>query len=263
MTTAWNGSAGTASTNGCTGATGAIRPSSSPFSTAAATGSTMGCGTRPGRAARPHRAPTGRGTPPRPGQRYATLIAELRWRVQRVTSDYGEDGPEAEQVRAVGAALEWFAAADEAALRADGLIPRTGRATVQRGRVVSRCCPPERAIPAWRVEGAPPRLPDGDRRHRQGRQGHRRRGRRRGRPVSPRPRPPNRSPGPSRNWPRARPALALAVGAELHWLDADRYRETSRDLLIGAYQALGRHAQADIHRGAYGQPRSAVGQHLV
>ncbi|WP_033345008.1 ADP-ribosylation family protein [Catenuloplanes japonicus] len=43
-----------------------------------------------------------------------------------------------------------------------------------------------------------------------------------------------------------RPALALAVGAELHWLDRDAYRQNGLDLLLGAYRALGRDALAEI-----------------
>jgi hypothetical protein len=42
------------------------------------------------------------------------------------------------------------------------------------------------------------------------------------------------------------PAFALAVGGELHWLDRDEYCTASRDLLVGAYRALGRDALADI-----------------
>ncbi|GAA3455805.1 HPF1 family protein [Dactylosporangium matsuzakiense] len=43
-----------------------------------------------------------------------------------------------------------------------------------------------------------------------------------------------------------RPALALVVGGELHWLDADEYRAASTQLLTGAYRALGRDALAQI-----------------
>jgi hypothetical protein len=42
------------------------------------------------------------------------------------------------------------------------------------------------------------------------------------------------------------PAFALAVGGELHWLDQDEYRTASRELLVGAYRALGRDALAAI-----------------
>jgi hypothetical protein len=43
-----------------------------------------------------------------------------------------------------------------------------------------------------------------------------------------------------------RPALALVVGGELHWLDADEHRAAATELLTGAYRALGRDALADI-----------------
>ncbi len=43
-----------------------------------------------------------------------------------------------------------------------------------------------------------------------------------------------------------RPAFALTVGRELHWLDADPYRGDALDLLAGAYRALGRDALAGI-----------------
>jgi hypothetical protein len=43
-----------------------------------------------------------------------------------------------------------------------------------------------------------------------------------------------------------RPAFALVLGQELHWLDADDYRTESLDLLVGAYRALGRDALAEI-----------------
>lgn len=42
------------------------------------------------------------------------------------------------------------------------------------------------------------------------------------------------------------PALALAVGSELHWADLDHYRQVSRELLADAYRALGRDALAGI-----------------
>lgn len=36
------------------------------------------------------------------------------------------------------------------------------------------------------------------------------------------------------------------MGIELHWTDLDQYRLASRDLLTGAYRALGREALAGI-----------------
>jgi hypothetical protein len=43
-----------------------------------------------------------------------------------------------------------------------------------------------------------------------------------------------------------RPALALAVGGELHWLAADEYREVARRLRADGYRLLGRDAIAEI-----------------
>jgi hypothetical protein len=44
------------------------------------------------------------------------------------------------------------------------------------------------------------------------------------------------------------PAMALALGRELHWFDHDRYREEAGALLLAAYEALGRTAHAGILR---------------
>lgn len=44
------------------------------------------------------------------------------------------------------------------------------------------------------------------------------------------------------------PVQALALGRELHWMDQDAYRDEAGALLIWAYEALGRHALADIIR---------------
>jgi hypothetical protein len=41
-------------------------------------------------------------------------------------------------------------------------------------------------------------------------------------------------------------ALVPAVVGELHWSNLDQYRQASRDLLAGAYRALGRDALARI-----------------
>ncbi|HVI01750.1 MAG TPA: hypothetical protein VM869_23700 [Enhygromyxa sp.] len=44
------------------------------------------------------------------------------------------------------------------------------------------------------------------------------------------------------------PAMALALGRELHWFDHDRYREQAGALLLAAYEALGRTTHAGILR---------------
>ncbi|KIG17296.1 hypothetical protein DB30_03479 [Enhygromyxa salina] len=43
-----------------------------------------------------------------------------------------------------------------------------------------------------------------------------------------------------------KPAFALVLGRELHWFDADDYREVGLELMVGAYRALGRDALAEI-----------------
>jgi hypothetical protein len=43
-----------------------------------------------------------------------------------------------------------------------------------------------------------------------------------------------------------KPAFALVLGRELHWFDAEEYREVGLKLLVGAYRALGRDALAEI-----------------
>lgn len=44
------------------------------------------------------------------------------------------------------------------------------------------------------------------------------------------------------------PAMALALGRELHWVDGDEHREEAGALLVAAYEALGRTAHAGILR---------------
>jgi hypothetical protein len=44
------------------------------------------------------------------------------------------------------------------------------------------------------------------------------------------------------------PAFALTLGRELHWLDERIHQPTALELLTSAYEALGRHALADIAR---------------
>lgn len=46
----------------------------------------------------------------------------------------------------------------------------------------------------------------------------------------------------------AEPGRALAIGRELHWLDADAFRAAGSELLVDAYRALGRDALAEIAR---------------
>ena len=47
---------------------------------------------------------------------------------------------------------------------------------------------------------------------------------------------------------QGKPAFALALARELHWLDDDRYRDEAGALFLAAYAALGRSAHAGILR---------------
>lgn len=50
---------------------------------------------------------------------------------------------------------------------------------------------------------------------------------------------------------KGRPAFAYTLGRELHWFDSDKHRKVGEELLIAAYEALGRGALADIARAHY------------
>jgi F0F1-type ATP synthase membrane subunit b/b' len=47
---------------------------------------------------------------------------------------------------------------------------------------------------------------------------------------------------------KGKPAFAYTIGRELHWLDSDLYRKESAELLVAAYEAMGRRALAEITR---------------
>jgi len=48
-----------------------------------------------------------------------------------------------------------------------------------------------------------------------------------------------------------RPAAALTFGLDLHWVDAEATREAARELLVAAYEALGRRAHAETIKVHY------------
>jgi hypothetical protein len=155
--------------------------------------------------------------------RSPTIMAELRRRIRRIHSDYGDDGDEAQLLQPLASALDWFTAAEREALAADG-PPRWAASPRVPGWIsISPVLPPDSGDP--RMTQSRARLSD------------------------------FRSGAPdATGWiaqaeqelTAGRPALALTVGSELHWLDADQYRHHSRDLLVGAYRALGRDALAEI-----------------
>lgn len=152
-----------------------------------------------------------------------TLLAVLRERVDAVISEYGDEGEEAERMRPLIAALDWFDAADREALQADAqprwaseprlycavslfpaLLPDSGDPHLTESyERLSAFQSDATQVARWIAE-AESELAAG------------------------------------------RPALALAIGSELHWLDRDEYRRQGLDMLVGAYRELGRNALADI-----------------
>jgi hypothetical protein len=70
----------------------------------------------------------------------ATLLAELRWIIRDIESHYGEDGEEAQILRPLTAALDWFAGAEREALNADGAPRRASTARPYTAVSVFPCC---------------------------------------------------------------------------------------------------------------------------
>ncbi|GAB2824057.1 hypothetical protein GCM10022221_22620 [Actinocorallia aurea] len=152
-----------------------------------------------------------------------TLLDVIREGIERVAADYGGDGEEAEILAPLSAALDWFAEAEHEALEADG-PPRW--ASVRR---------------SWDGVAPSPALPPGSGDPLAEETGARLKALHSGAPEAA-----AWIARAARELADGRPALALTVGAELHWLDGDAYRETSRELLAGAYRSLGRDALAEI-----------------
>jgi hypothetical protein len=154
--------------------------------------------------------------------RRPTLLDELRHRVGRALTDYGGDPETSAAMQPLTAALDWYAEADRAAREADG-EPRWASAPRYYGEISVFPALPPGAGDAGLGIGARLRA-------------FRRRDPKAEKYIA----------RAERELAAGKPAYALNVGAELHWLDADEYREQSRDLLVGAYRALGRDALADI-----------------
>ncbi|ROO85746.1 uncharacterized protein DUF2228 [Actinocorallia herbida] len=152
-----------------------------------------------------------------------TLLAELRDLVHRASLDYGADSEDAPLVRPLLAALDWFAPAERDALQADG-APRRASALRSFSAVsVFPALPPDSGDPllaesAARLKGFQTGAPEAAEWIARA----------------------------ERELASGAPALALAVGSELHWLDHDAYRAESRALLTAAYRSLGRDAHADL-----------------
>ncbi|MFC4040322.1 ADP-ribosylation family protein [Dactylosporangium siamense] len=151
-----------------------------------------------------------------------TVLAQIRRVLDDALSD--DEGPDKYwMLFPLGAALDWFAPADEAACAADG-PPRWAAAERPPGGVaIGAVLPPDSGDP------------------RAGEAGERLDAYRTDEPRT-------------RAWiaeataevAAGQPAFALTLGRELHWLDADQYRRAAVDLLTGAYRALGRDALAGI-----------------
>jgi hypothetical protein len=152
-----------------------------------------------------------------------SLLGVVREWVDGFLDDYGDEPEEAERVAPLIEALDWFAAADEAALRGDG---PSRLAAEPRSRLAVSLMP---LVPAG--SGDPRLAESGARIDAFG-----------------------KDPARSAEWiaearrelADGRPALALAVGSELHWADRDEHRQDGLALLVGAYRALGRDALAEI-----------------
>lgn len=153
----------------------------------------------------------------------STLLDETRWRADRVIADYGPGSEEATALRPLLDALHWFAPAAQEAVTADG-DPRWAGEDRPAGLVsIFPVLPPGSGDP--RVAQAEARLA----------------GFQAGSPEAAR-----WIADAERELAAGLPAYALAVGGELHWLDRDEHRRAGRELLVGAYRALGREALAGI-----------------
>lgn len=156
-----------------------------------------------------------------------TVLAQLRARIADAKQAYaGEPHEVAGLIETLGpleAALDWFDAADRDARAADGEPRWSARPRHRVGVTLFPALPPD---------SGDPRLAQSDERLNAFQAAT---------PAA-------------RDWiaqaqrelAAGQPALALAVGGELHWLDQDEYRTSSRDLLVGAYRTLGREAFAEI-----------------
>ncbi|MBW6433746.1 HPF1 family protein [Actinoplanes hulinensis] len=152
-----------------------------------------------------------------------TLLGVLREQAGRFLADYGDEPEDAERAVPLIEALDWYADADAEALRQDGR-PRWASKTRRRTAVS--------LFPILPPRSGKPHLPSSGMRLEAF----------------------QKDPAKAAEWiadagselAAGRPALALSVGSELHWVDRDEYREAGLALLTGAYRALGRDALAGI-----------------
>jgi hypothetical protein len=153
------------------------------------------------------------------------LAARVR---ERFTDQYREEEPGVAEW-ALRAALRWFAEADRRAVDEDGIVRYRGVKREAMLGAVSAALPKSAGDPRLSREKVEARQVE-----------YRKK----------------RTPKIVREWiaeardelAKARPAFAYTLGRELHWLDSDLYRAVSEELLVAAYEALGRRALADVLR---------------
>lgn len=147
---------------------------------------------------------------------------------ERIRNEYNDDPPSL-AVHAILAALQWFAEADAKALAIDP--------------------PAKRWLDADRIETLGtfgPALPPGAGTIRVGTTHQRLEAWR-------------KMPARVRKWidsakrdcAAGKPAAALTFGLDIHWLDSDDYRKDGEELLLMAYEKLGRHAHAETLKVHY------------
>ncbi|MFI1990368.1 ADP-ribosylation family protein [Actinoplanes sp. NPDC020271] len=152
-----------------------------------------------------------------------SLLTVVRELVDRQLADYGDDPQTVGSITPLIEAVEWYTAADEAALRADGLPRPVATPRSYLAMSLLPQLPPGSGDPQADESGIRLDIFRND-------------------------------PARTARWiaeagrelAAGRPALALAVGSELHWLDRPEHRQAGLDLLVGAYRALGRDALAEI-----------------
>lgn len=153
----------------------------------------------------------------------ATPLGVLAALAEEAIDDPYRDGEPSLSVYAVREALAWFAEADRAALEADPPAPRW--LTAPRIPTIGTFGP---ALPA---DAGSIRVGDAYARHDVYRS------------------QPERVKtwiaSAQRDCAEGRPAAALTFGLDLHWVDSDATRKEALELLVAAYEALGRHAHAE------------------
>ncbi|GAA1596024.1 ADP-ribosylation family protein [Actinoplanes couchii] len=152
-----------------------------------------------------------------------SLLGVLREEVESFLRDYGDEEEDARRVDPLLEALNWYSAADQEALDRDGAPRWAGERRSSTAVSLFPVLPASAGDPQLAVSDARLAAYRGD-------------------------------PARTAEWIESarqelaagRPALALAVGGELHWFDHDDYREAGVELLVGGYRAVGRDALAEI-----------------